>query len=121
MVEITPVAWSAKDLMSSPRRRGIQHLAGISFHEHPRSVNETYGQHLRSAWSFAGPMIYGGLACFVHGLLPFLATSTGSSIIRRLHDRMVTHRIRQSSDNALGLPVAVPHEQHSFAPAHSEG
>jgi hypothetical protein len=81
-------------------------LAGISFNEHPNSVGETYGQHLVSAWSFAGPMIYGGLACFVHGLLPFISTTTGSQIIRRLHDRMTIHRVRQPSERQAGVGAA---------------
>jgi hypothetical protein len=66
----------------------------LSFTEHPRSVGETYLQHLHSAWSFSASMIGGGLACFVHGLFPFLCTSTGSSAIRRLHERMVVNRAR---------------------------
>lgn len=64
-----------------------------SFTEHPRSVGETYLQHLHSAWSFSAAMIGGGLACFVHGLFPFLCTTTGSSAIRRLHERMVVNRV----------------------------
>ena len=41
---------------------------------------------------FAGSMILGGLACAVHAVAPFLCTRTGSTTIRRLHDRMVTAR-----------------------------
>jgi hypothetical protein len=65
-----------------------------SFTEHPRAVGETYLQHLHSAWSFAAAMIAGGLACFVHGLFPFLCTTTGSSAIRQLHERTVVNRVR---------------------------
>ena len=67
------------------------------FTEHPASVGETYGQHMGVAFSFAGAMIGAGLACFVHGLLPFLFTSTGSRTIAALHDRMVVNRRRQSN------------------------
>ncbi len=83
-------------------------MAGISFREHPRSVGESYGQHLLTAWSFAGPMIYGGLACFVHGLLPFVSTTTGSSIIRRLHDRMVVNRVRHGSEKRADFVSSGP-------------
>ena len=65
------------------------------FAEHPASVDETYGQHLLHASSFGTRMIVAGLACLVHGLLPFLFERTGSTAITELHTRMVTHRRRQ--------------------------
>src|SRR4051794_13164191 len=64
----------------------------ISFTKHPTDVGETYSEHLMMATSFGTAMILGGLACLVHGILPFLFTSTGSSTIKRLHDRMVVSR-----------------------------
>ena len=69
-------------------------MASWSFTEHPASVGETYGEHLVSAWSFAGRMAVGAGACFLHGLLPFLCLRTGSGIIRELHGRMVANRVR---------------------------
>jgi len=69
-----------------------------AFTGHPASVNETYVEHLGSAWSFAFRMIGAGIACFLHGLLPFLFSSTGSSAIRELHERMVANRIRHKSE-----------------------
>lgn len=63
-----------------------------AFTDHPASVNETYGQHLRAAASFGASMVIAGLACLVHGLLPFLFKSTGSNAIRALHERMVANR-----------------------------
>ena len=60
--------------------------------DHPESVGETYGQHLRHASSFGLRMVVGGLACMIHGLLPFLFVKTGSRQIATLHDRMVTNR-----------------------------
>ncbi len=72
----------------------------ISFTEHPHQVGETYGEHLSTATGFGMAMIVGGLACLVHGALPFLCTSTGSRTIRRLHDRMITHRVRTMPSGA---------------------
>ena len=66
----------------------------VSFTKHPRDVGETYGEHFVVASSFGYAMIRGGLACFVHAVLPFLCTSTGSQTVRRLHDRMVSNRVR---------------------------
>lgn len=65
------------------------------FLEHPRSVGESYAEHLCTAWSFSVRMITGGAACFVHGLLPFLFVKTGSRAVQDLYRRMVTHRARQ--------------------------
>lgn len=69
-----------------------------AFTGHPASVNETYLEHLGSAWSFSFRMIGAGIACFLHGLLPFLFCTTGSSTIRQLHERMVTSRARQKNE-----------------------
>lgn len=78
----------------------------ISFTEHPASVNETYAQHLGMACSFAGPMFVGACASLVHAFLPFLFLKTGSSIIDRLHGRMVTGRVARpvEAGTAVGEP-----------------
>jgi len=62
------------------------------FTEHPESVGETYFQHLLAAGTFGLRMVLGGLACLVHGLLPFLFVRTGSSCITDLHQRMVARQ-----------------------------
>lgn len=62
------------------------------FTEHPASVGETYFQHLCAASGFAFRMWAGGLACFLHALLPFAFKHTGSDCITDLHDRMITKR-----------------------------
>ena len=63
-------------------------MAENPFTSHPREVGETYGEHLRTASGFGFRMIAGGLACIVHGFLPFLFQRTGSATICRLHDRL---------------------------------
>ena len=65
------------------------------FVEHPRSVGETYAQHMRSAFGVGAAMIGAGLACLVHGLLPFLFVRTGSRQITVLHERMVAGRAKR--------------------------
>ncbi|VVE52834.1 capsule biosynthesis protein [Pandoraea pneumonica] len=70
------------------------------FTEHPASVGENYTQHMGSAFSFALPLLGAALACFVHGLLPFAFKKTGSNVIVRLHERMVTHRHRDPAHHA---------------------
>lgn len=64
------------------------------FTEHPRSVGETYTEHMQSAFAFGTRMLGAGLACLTHGVFPFLFVKTGSTTIRHLHDAMITHRSR---------------------------
>lgn len=59
---------------------------------HPASIGESYGEHLMVAGSFGLRMILGGLACLIHGLLPFLFVKTGSAQVSVLHETMVAHR-----------------------------
>lgn len=65
------------------------------FTEHPASVNESYAEHLAASWSFAFRLLGAGLACLLHGLLPFLFTTTGSRAISTLYERMVANRCRK--------------------------
>jgi len=66
------------------------------FLDHPRSVDETYLEHLFQATRFSMKMVYGGFACFVHGLIPSLCERTGSAAITDLHDIMVKNRSGQT-------------------------
>ena len=54
--------------------------------DHPREVGETYGRHLATASRFGLRMIWGGIACVVHGFLPFLFINKGSRTVKELHD-----------------------------------
>lgn len=65
------------------------------FTEHPASVDETYAEHLAASWSFAFRLLGAGFACLLHGLFPFLFTTTGSRTISALHERMVLNRSRK--------------------------
>jgi len=64
------------------------------FKDHPQSVGETYFEHARTAFGFGAVMIGSGIKCLIHGLLPTMFTTAGSDTVRRLHNRMVTHRHR---------------------------
>jgi Family of unknown function (DUF6356) len=65
-----------------------------AFTEHPQSVGESYREHLAHATGFGFRMVLGGLACILHGLLPFLFVKTGSKQIETLHGKMVVNRSR---------------------------
>ena len=60
-------------------------MADNLFTKHPREVGESYGRHMAHAGTVGFTLIGAGLACLVHGLLPFLFVNTGSNTIRRLH------------------------------------
>ena len=63
-----------------------------AFTEHPASVGETYNEHLTNAVGFGIRMMLAGIACLVHGLLPFLFVRTGSRAITELNDRLTSRR-----------------------------
>lgn len=63
-----------------------------AFTEHPASVGESYSQHLGRAACFGTRMMLAGIACLVHGVLPFLFVRTGSRAITELNDRMIVNR-----------------------------
>lgn len=83
---------------------GFGSLSGMNtranpFTEHPAAVGETYLAHLRTAAGFGFQMVFAGVACLVHALLPFLFVRTGSDCIGRLHERM---QARRRSDERRG-------------------
>ena len=55
------------------------------FTAHPREVGETYLEHGLFACRYGAKMTLGGVAAFIHGLLPFLFRTTGSRITRELN------------------------------------
>jgi hypothetical protein len=68
------------------------------FTAHPRSVGESYGEHLSVASWYGFRLLGAGLACLVHALLPFLFVRTGSATITHLHAHM-TGRLGPVSDS----------------------
>ena len=70
--------------------------------EHPSAVGESYLEHLVFATRFGASMIVGGLACCVHGVLPFLCTSTGSRTVLALHGRI------RSRGRGIAHPTSQP-------------
>jgi len=73
------------------------------FTDHPASVNETYWQHLGAATGFGLRMIWGGIVCLVHALVPGAFATAGSDMICELHERMVTNRRRLAETRTVKL------------------
>lgn len=76
------------------------------FLDHPEEVGESYGEHFKVAASYGWPMILGGIACLVHGLVPGLFRNAGSATIRDLNARLCAcpHRAARYRD-AQGVPA----------------
>lgn len=55
----------------------VEHRLTRHLHEN----NQTYFEHLRDAWSYAGRSGLATIGFFVHGAFPFLFEHTGSGII----------------------------------------
>ena len=64
------------------------------FTAHPREVGETYFEHGLFACRYGAKMALGGIAAFLHGLMPFLFETTGSRITRELNATLEESRAR---------------------------
>lgn len=62
------------------------------FLAHPRSVDESYLEHRRTAWRFSASLLKASAACFIHGLVPALFETTASRSVADLHERMARQR-----------------------------
>ena len=58
------------------------------FHDHPASVNESYGQHMQFALGFAFWLMVAAGAALLQALVPALCQPTASRILTRLHGRI---------------------------------
>lgn len=58
------------------------------FLAHPRSVNQSYFQHLWFAAKFGGKLLLTGMACIIHGLFPCLCTKTASNRLPKLQEEI---------------------------------
>jgi hypothetical protein len=80
--------------------------------EHPSAVGESYLEHLAFATRFGASMIVGGLACCLHGVLPFLCMSSGNRTVLALHGRI--------SSRGRGVPNSTSQPSAAVPPATAE-
>ncbi len=73
------------------------------FTDHPKSVNETYLEHMHMSGSFGVWLFLATLCAFCHALLPFMFEKTASNIIKKLHTRMVSNRVIQPVKESRSL------------------
>ena len=79
-----------------------------AFTGHPRSVGETYFEHMGVASRCGASMVVAGLACLVHAVLPFLFVRTASNCLTRLYQRMLAQRSRLPPAPAVAGGLGVP-------------
>ena len=69
------------------------------FTEHPRNAGESYCQHFAYAFGTGLKLVGLGLVSAVHGLCPFLFTSTVSHYVPELADELAKRRAATHSNN----------------------
>lgn len=73
---------------SKPHSQPQSSMIDRIFLDHPASVEETYLQHMRFAFSFSGLLFLAAFAALAHALVPAACETTASRIIKRLHARI---------------------------------
>jgi hypothetical protein len=63
-------------------------MFGRLFLDHPRSVNESYFEHLLFAGGFALRLIGAGMAAMVHAIVPCLFEKTASQMIVKMYGKI---------------------------------
>jgi len=58
------------------------------FIEHPNSVDETYLGHMYYAFKCGIILTFTGLVCFIHGIFPFLFTTTASETVVNMYSHI---------------------------------
>lgn len=65
------------------------------FLDHPRTVNESYLEHMAASLTIAGRLLLAAGKCVVHALVPGLCKTAGSDAILKLHGEISPRRFDQ--------------------------
>ena len=60
------------------------------FVDHPKSVDETYFQHMRVAGWFASRLLAAGCAAIIHAVLPCLFEKTAGRMIEQMYAQITS-------------------------------
>ena len=58
------------------------------FLDHPRSVDETFGQHFLVAFGFSLTLFMAAFAALIHAFIPAACEKTASTVIKKLYARI---------------------------------
>jgi hypothetical protein len=72
------------------------------FIDHCHAAGETYFEHLGFTIKTSATLLFSGFALFIHGIFPFLFTTTASTNIRQLNATIVA-RAAKAPDNVAPL------------------
>ncbi len=81
---------------------GLDVSLGSFFLDHPRSVGETYWQHMRMALHFSLHLGAATVCAAIHAFAPGLFPRTASRIVTNLHRRMNVERRGQPRSTDQG-------------------
>lgn len=59
---------------------------------HPRTVGETYPEHAGIAGRFGATMVFGGLKCLIHAVLPAVFERSASDCVAKLNGELIRRR-----------------------------
>ena len=65
------------------------------FIDHPRTVNESYFEHMGASLAVAGRLAAAASKCVVHALVPGLCKTAGSDAILKLYREVSPRRFDQ--------------------------
>ena len=69
------------------------------FLKHPEEQNITYFEHLRHAWSYGVRSLQCSIVFIIHGIVPCLFESAGSTMIQKLNDDLLQPHSNKKCDN----------------------
>jgi hypothetical protein len=66
------------------------------FTNHCHEAGETYFEHLGFTLKTSATLLFSGIALFIHGIFPFLFTTTASANIRQLNATIVARAAKET-------------------------
>ena len=79
------------------------------FTEHPKSLGETYFQHMKFACWLGWSMLMASVAFIIHAIFPFLLQKTGSNILFKVTHRFID-RVPKVEERLIHLSEALDHK-----------
>lgn len=72
------------------------------FLDHPRSVGESYFEHMAFAFKFSMRLFGGALAALTHAFLPFMFEKTASTLVKNMAQKMNARNEAEQVDASEG-------------------
>lgn len=85
--------------------------------DHPRDIGETYTEHASHALTIGGKMLYSGVACLVHALVPGLFVQTASRTVEDIQ-ALMDSRTQALMDSRTAVAEQSVDDHPQAAPSH---